>query len=157
MPVTQPTPGLHCRVSEILERKGGEVIVVDADATVRQALTEMMTHDVGAVVVVRGGDIEGIFTERDYSRRVALDELDPYTTLVSEVMSGDVCCVGPGASVAYALDLMARYRCRHLPVVNVDGRLIGIVSIGDCVALLSDSAARENGQLREYIGGPYCG
>lgn len=143
-------------VADILRRKGDRVITIDPSTTVFETIGRMVEHNVGSVVVVDGGDVLGIFTERDYLRRIALEGRSSKTTRVEEVMTPEVLCVNPGETVEACLALMTEKKCRHLPVLR-DGQLAGIVSIGDCVRELSEQAEGRLESLTQYVTGQYPG
>ncbi len=142
-------------VSTILKRKGDWVISIDRTATVFEAIQRMVKHNVGAIVVKENGDLCGIFTERDYLRRIALEGRTSRTTHVEEVMTSRVVCVNPSTTVEECMQLMTKHHCRHLPVVQDPDQLVGILSIGDCVRLLSQQAESEIEDLTSYIAGVY--
>ena len=140
------------RVSDILSHKGGQVHSVDADATVHEAISRMVEHNVGALVVKSEGTFVGIFTERDHLRRVTLDDRSPRTTRVGDVMTPRVICVTPDEMIQGCLGIMTQERIRHLPVVN-EGAVVGMISIGDLVKHLSQQHEVEVRYLTEYITG----
>ena len=139
-------------VAKILSEKGSDVISISGDATVFDAIKKMVEANVGAILVT-GGDpdkIEGIFTERDYLRRIAVEGRTSRDTLVREVMTSPVIAVGPETTVEEAMALMTDRRIRHAPVVEED-RLVGMVSIGDLVRLQSQEQSFKIRYLTEYI------
>jgi CBS domain-containing protein len=139
-------------VAKILSEKGGDVISIKGDATVFDAIKKMVEANVGAILVT-GGDpdkIEGIFTERDYLRRIAVEGRTSRETLVRDVMTAPVIVVGPETTVEEAMALMTDRRIRHAPVVD-DDRLLGMVSIGDLVRLQSQEQSFKIRYLTEYI------
>lgn len=142
-------------ISAILKRKGDWVITIDRSATVFETIQRMVEHNVGAIVVTDNGELCGIFTERDYLRRIALEGRTSRTTNVEEVMTTEVICVAPSATVRECMQIMTAHHCRHLPVLRGDANLSGIISIGDCVRLLSQQAEAEVEELRSYIAGIY--
>jgi CBS domain-containing protein len=138
-------------VERILQTKGPDVVQIDGDATVLDAVRTMVDANVGAILVTGSrGRIEGIFTERDYLRRVAVEGRDERETPVREVMTREVIVVTPETSVEEAMALMTDRRIRHAPVV-VDGDLRGIISIGDLVKLQSQQQSYKIQYLTEYI------
>lgn len=143
-------------VRHLLRQKGTSVITAAPDATVRRAIETMVDHNVGSIVVVDDGALVGIFTERDYLRRIVLEGRTSKATNVREVMTTDVTTTTPDTTVEECLSLMTEIRCRHLPVI-ADTRLAGIVSIGDCVKHLLDSARAEVDSLQNYVLGRYPG
>ena len=117
-------------VGQLLESKGRSVWTVSPDATVFEALKIMSDRDVGALVVVDGEQICGIFSERDYARKVILKDRFSKETRVEEIMTSKVLAVSPSETMKEAMALMTQGRSRHLPVIEYD-RLAGIISIGD--------------------------
>ncbi len=106
-------------------------IVVDISATVSDAIRIMVDNNVGAVAVVTEGKVRGIFSERDVMKKVIYHNLPPKTTPVAEVMTKEVELIGPATSPTEALRLMLERRFRHLPIVDEEGRALGILSIRD--------------------------
>jgi CBS domain-containing protein len=137
-------------VKNILERKGREVVTIEADATVYACLEAMVGRNVGSIVVLDEGEVAGIFTERDYLRRIALEGRTSRQTRVRDVMTTEVIVTTPDRTIQECLAVMTEAKCRHLPVVD-DGRLAGIVSIGDCVKHTSEMAREEVDHLQRYI------
>ncbi len=141
-------------VSAILEQKGGMVLSVEANETVFDAINLMAQVNIGAILVQRGDTIAGIFTERDYLQKIALKSLSSKNTRVGDVMTSPVITAEPGDSVQKCMETMTTCRCRHLPVVE-NGKLLGIVSIGDLVKRMLDEKESEVEQLNQYITGTY--
>ncbi len=139
-------------VRQLVHDKGVAVYTVLPDETVFRALEVMAEHDVGALVVVDEGAVVGVFSERDYARKVILLGRGSRDLAVRVVMSGDVVTVGPEQTVADCMRLMTDNRVRHLPVVE-DDRLVGIVSIGDVVKAVMSEQEFLIEQLQEYISG----
>ena len=154
---------LDTRVKDIVQSKSsltdddGGVLTTKPSAMVFECIGRMVDHDVGSIVVMDGDAIAGIFTERDYMQSIALEGRSSKETEVREVMEQDVAKVGPEKPLAECMHLMTRLRCRHLPVVADDGDLIGMVSIGDCVKRILDTAQAETDRLRKYVTGRYPG
>jgi CBS domain-containing protein len=139
-------------VSEILQLKGHAVWSVAPEASVYQALELMAEKDVGALLVVDGGRLAGIFSERDYARKVILKGKASRETPVRDIMTARVVTVAPDATVADCMALMTERRFRHLPVVA--GReLIGLISIGDVVKAIITEQEFMIEQLENYITG----
>ncbi len=136
---------------DILRLKGRDVLCVRPDDTVLAALGVMAEHDIGAVLVRDGDDILGILTERDYARKVALLGRASRDSPVRAIMTAMV-CVPPNSTVEECMGLMTERRCRHLPVVD-NGRLVGLVSIGDLVKATIDEQEFTINQLKNYIAG----
>ena len=139
-------------VQQILQTKSRMLLSVRSHATVFEALAVMARHDVGALAVIDEGTLVGMFSERDYARKVILHGKSSRDLLVADIMSTPVLSVRPEDTVHQCMSLMTERRIRHLPVVDASGA-IGMVSIGDVVkALLSDQAFTIE-QLEHYIRG----
>jgi len=139
-------------VRGILAKKGTQVYAVGPDEDVYAALEHMARHDVGALVVLDGGELVGVMSERDYARKVILLGRASRDTRVRDVMSGPVQTAAPDDSIATCMARMTQGRLRHLPVLD-EGRLIGLVSIGDLVKALIDEQAFEIEQMQGLISG----
>ena len=137
-------------VSEILAEKGGAVIEIDGGETVFEAVKAMVDANVGALLVTDGTEIAGIFTERDYLRRIAVEGRRSRDTVVRDVMSSPVICVTPQTGVDESMALMSDRRIRHAPVVE-NGALVGMVSIGDLVKFTSKAQSFQIQYLTDYI------
>lgn len=125
-------------VDDILQVKGREVWTVTPNDTVYEALRLMAAKGIGAVVVLNGDRLVGVMSERDYARKVILVGKASRETTVREIMTDKVIAVSPGASVDECMAIMTQRRIRHLPVVD-QGRLVGMISIGDVVkAIIAD-------------------
>lgn len=141
-------------IAEIIKGKGGLVLSVDEGDSVFDAISLMSEVNVGAVLVKKRDSISGIFTERDYLQKIALNSKSSRDTAVSEVMSSPVITASPGDTVQECMETMTSCRCRHLPVVEGE-KLLGIVSIGDLVKKLLEDKEEEVAQLNQYIAGSY--
>lgn len=141
-------------VQDLLRRKGTSVVTTSPDRTVYQVIETMVDHNVGSILVVDKTDLVGIFTERDYLRRILLQGRTSKTTVVRDVMTTDVIITTPDTTVEECLTRMTTARCRHLPVVT-DGEIRGIVSIGDCVKQLLQDAQGRVDSLQNYVLGRY--
>jgi CBS domain-containing protein len=140
----------------VLETKGRGIHVVAHDASVLAAVDVMCRAHVGAVLVMEGDALSGVFSERDLMTRVVLARKDPARVRVAEVMSRDVVCVERDVSPNDALALMTSRRVRHLPVI--DGRsIVGVVSIGDLVRWTLHDREMEIAHLHDYVTGRYPG
>jgi CBS domain-containing protein len=137
-------------VRQLLEEKPGATYTVDAEHPVRTAIQLMADHHIGALPVMRGAELVGIVSERDYARKVVLMGRNSAETPVWQIMSAPVVTVGPDDSVQHCMLLMTSHRVRHLPVV-VAGVLTGMVSIGDCVRAVIEAQQHEIDELRRYI------
>jgi CBS domain-containing protein len=137
-------------LSEILEEKGSDVLRIEAEASVLEAVKQMVDANVGSLLVTDGGRDIGIVTERDYLRRVALAERTELGTTVREIISSPLIVATPQTSVDECMALMTDRRIRHVPVV--DGpEVVGLVSIGDLVKFKSKLQSFELKYLTEYI------
>jgi CBS domain-containing protein len=139
-------------VSDILEGKGHEVLEIEADATVFDAVKRMVEANVGSLLVRERGRVVGIVTERDYLRRVALEGRDDETTPVREAMTSPLVVVTPETPIDECMAVMTDRRIRHLPVVE-GGQVVGVVSIGDVVKYTSQQQSFEIKYLTEFISG----
>ncbi|HEY3304314.1 MAG TPA: CBS domain-containing protein [Candidatus Binatia bacterium] len=139
-------------VRDILQRKGNQIWSVAPDSTVYDALMLMAEQNVGALLVLDGEKIVGVFSERDYARKVILKGKASKETSVDEIMTSEVTTVHPGQSVEECMGLMTDKRIRHLPVLEGE-KLAGLISIGDVVkAIISDREFIIK-QLESYITG----
>ena len=137
---------------DILRSKGHTVLAVSPTDTVLAALGLMAEHDIGAVLVLDGSRLAGIFTERDYARKVVLVGRSSKDSPVSAVMTAHVVCVAPNRSVDECMGIMTEKRVRHLPVVD-HKRVVGVVSIGDLVKETIAEQQYTISQLQSYIAG----
>ena len=140
------------RVWQLLDKKGHEVWSVGPNDSVYQALNLLADKDIGALVVLDEGRLAGIFSERDYARKVALKGKSSTETPVGDVMSRRVLYVRPDQSVDDCMALMTEHHIRHLPVLDGDS-LVGVVSIGDLVKSVISHQGYIIEQLEHYITG----
>lgn len=126
------------------------IVCVAPDDSVYDALTTLAEKDIGALLVMDGEELVGIFSERDYARRVALQGRTSRDTLVREVMTPRVVCLKPEQTIEEAMAMMTEIRCRHLPVVE-NSKVIGVVSIGDLVKEIISEQEFLIQQLETYI------
>jgi CBS domain-containing protein len=140
-------------VRDILNKKGFEVCSISKEATVLEAATVMNEHKIGSVVVMEGAQVVGIFTERDVLQRVVGEQRDPGTSSVGEVMTCEVACCGLDTSLDEARYAMKTRRIRHLPVVDHDQKLLGLISIGDLNAYHTHNQEQTIFLLEEYVQG----
>lgn len=143
-------------IAEILNGKGHEVFTVSPDSTVYDAIGQLAQRNIGALLVMEGGDLIGVFSERDYTRKVALQGRHSRETLVREIITGRLVTVRPSATVPECLRLMTENRIRHLPVVDGE-KVVGVVSIGDLVNWIMRAQRATIEQLHSYISGGYPG
>jgi CBS domain-containing protein len=139
-------------VSVILAEKGSDVWSISPSDTVFTALERMAEKDIGALLVIDGERIAGIFSERDYARKVALQGKLSKSTSISEIMTRDVLVVSPEHSLEECLGVMTAKKIRHLPVLDGD-EIKGIVSIGDVVKHMLTEKQFVIDQLESYIKG----
>uniref|UniRef100_A0A7C2P2X4 CBS domain-containing protein n=1 Tax=Schlesneria paludicola TaxID=360056 RepID=A0A7C2P2X4_9PLAN len=142
-------------VYELLSSRGraNGLFTVPETMTVLEATREMNRYSIGAVVVTSGGNVVGIFTERDVLRRIVAQERNPAAVTVGEVMTRNVTCATPETTLDEARTLMMELRIRHLPVMDADGRSLGMVSIGDLNAQLCHEQEATIGSLYDYLYG----
>jgi CBS domain-containing protein len=139
-------------VRHLLHEKGHKVWTVPPPTTVYEALEIMADHNIGALVVTEGDKVLGMFTERDYARKVILKGRTSKTTAVGELMTTEVLYISPDDTIENCMALMTEHRLRHLPVME-NNKLAGIISIGDVVkAIISDREFMIR-ELERYITG----
>jgi CBS domain-containing protein len=141
-------------VSAVLHHKGSTVWSVPAEATVFEAIKIMADKNIGALLVMAGGKLAGVFTERDYARNVILHGKSSKEAKVREVVSSEVISVGLNHSIEDCMKLMTDRRVRHLPVVEGD-KVVGLVSIGDLVNWIISTQSAHIDQMEQYISGGY--
>lgn len=140
------------KVSQILDLKGRNVWSIAPAVTVYDAMRLMADKGVGALLVLEGEKLRGIVTERDYARKVILQGRSSRTTQVSEIMTARVAYAGLDQDIEECMAIMTEERVRHLPVIN-NGRVVGIISIGDLVKSIIDEQKFMIEQLVRYING----
>ncbi len=140
-------------IREILAKKGTQVFTIGKGATVLDAAVVMNEHRIGALVVIDEGRVVGMFTERDVLRRVVGERRDPAETLVADVMTLEVLCCTPETTLEEVRGVMKNRRIRHLPVVDGERCLQGLVSIGDLNAHEATSQEQTIHLLHEYLYG----
>jgi signal-transduction protein with cAMP-binding, CBS, and nucleotidyltransferase domain len=138
------------KVSHILEAKGGRVVTVPQEAPVLEVIRLMAEHRMGSVLVMRGGELMGIATERDYARKVILQGRSSVDTPVSAIMTTPVTCVSLDDSVNDCMAMMTEKHIRHLPVQD-GGQIVGMISIGDLVKAVIEEQQQEIHHLHQYI------
>jgi len=139
-------------VSNILRTKGNTIFSISPDITVYDALELMVEKNVSALLVVENEKLAGIFTERDYARKVILKGKASRETKIREIMTGDLITVEPGSSIDTCMRLMTSRFIRHLPVVE-NGDLLGIISIGDVVKHVIEDQKFIIENMEHYITG----
>jgi CBS domain-containing protein len=140
-------------VQEILTTKGRQVLSIGPQASSLDAAILMNSHKVGSLLVMADRTVVGIITERDLLQRVLAERRDPVETPVDEVMTAEVLCCQPGTTIEEARSVMKNRRVRHLPVVDDDGQLFGLVSIGDLNAHEAHTQEATIHVMTEYIHG----
>ena len=141
-------------ISALLAQKGNTVYTVRESASAQDAANDMVTHNIGCVLVVDDSRVLGVFTERDLLTRVVVPGLDARATPVTQVMSLLRYTVEPGAPLETAMALISEKRTRHLPVLD-GGKLVGLISIGDINKWVVERLQYEADSLRSYISGQY--
>ena len=139
-------------VRDILKAKGTDVWSVEPDATVLEALQRMAEKEVGALVVMQGAQIVGLISERDYARKIILHGRTSPTTSVKEIMTSPVMYIHLDQAIEECMSLMTEKRTRHLPVID-DGKLVGLISIGDIVKSIIADQQFIIEQLVRYVSG----
>ena len=147
---------LQGTVRDILQSKGGQVWTTSPQSSVYEAIRLMGEKNIGSLVVEEDGEVVGVLSERDYSRKVVLQGRTSRDTLVGEILSRPVVTIRRKDSIERCMQLMTEQRVRHLPVVD-DNRLVGLISIGDLVRWAMESQKHTILQLQGYISGDYPG
>ena len=141
-------------VSALLHLKGSEVWSVPPETTVYEAIKLMAEKNIGALLVMSGEKLVGVFSERDYTRKVILQGKTSRETRVQEICSAEVISVGLNHSVEECMKLMTEHRVRHLPVVEGE-KVVGLISIGDLVNWIISTQSAQIDQMAQYISGGY--
>ena len=137
-------------VAGILNNKVTAVFSVTSDTTVYDAIKLMSEKNIGALPVVDNNQLSGIFSERDYARKIILQNRTSQDTLISEIMTAAVITITPQDSIEHCMEMMSSKKIRHLPVIEND-QLIGIISIGDVVTAIIQSQKETINHLQTYI------
>ncbi len=143
-------------ISAILSHKGPELYSISPETTVFDAIQMMADKNVGALLVMTGGQLVGLISERDYTRKVALKGRSSKQTQVREIVSSPIIFVSPHHSVEECMRLMTSNRVRHLPVLEGE-KVVGVISIGDLVNWIISTQSVTIDQLEHYISGQYPG
>ena len=138
------------KVAEILKSKGNNIISVYPDTSVYDALVIMGEKNIGALMVIKNDELVGIFSERDYARKVVLVNRTSRETLIGEIMTEAVITVSPSDNIEHCMELMSGRKIRHLPVED-KGKVVGIISIGDVVTAIIESQKETISLLHDYI------
>jgi CBS domain-containing protein len=147
---------LQGTVRDILQSKGGQVWTTSPQSSVYEAIRLMGEKNIGSLVVEEDGEVVGVLSERDYSRKVVLQGRTSRDTLVGDILSRPVVTIHRKDSIEKCMELMTENRVRHLPVVD-DNRLVGLISIGDLVRWAMEFQKHTILQLQGYISGDYPG
>ena len=139
-------------VQDLLDENNRELIKIDPNQTVFEALTMLSKYDIGALVVMNGEILSGIFSERDYARKVILTGKSSKETFVKEIMTEKVKCISPQNNIEDCMKIMTESRFRHLPVL-MGNKVLGIISIGDIVRETIIYQKFIINQLEQYISG----
>ena len=143
-------------IAMVLKEKGQNIWSLDPEALVYDAIEMMANKHVGALLVTSDGKLVGIISERDYARKVILQERSSKQTQVKEIMTSSLIVVRPDQTIEDCMRLMTENRIRHLPVVENE-KVLGVVSIGDLVKWVVSAQAETIHQLQHYIAGSYPG
>lgn len=139
-------------VRQILDQKGTTTQSISPNASVLDALKIMAEYNIGSVLVTEGEQLIGIFTERDYARKLVLHGLSSKDAKVRDLMTPNVCTITPSLTIDAVMNIMTENRFRHLPVVE-RGKVVGIVTIGDVVKNVIDQQEKTISHLSSYIAG----
>jgi CBS domain-containing protein len=144
-------------VRAVLAQKGSKVWSVTPDATVYDAIALMAEHNIGSVLVMDSDRLVGLLSERDYTRKIILMGKQSKSTPVREIMSTDITAVSPLATVEHCMRLMTDKRVRHLPVVDDEQHVVGVVSIGNLVNWIISAQSSALESMEKLIGAEYPG
>jgi CBS domain-containing protein len=138
------------KVADILKTKGSNVFSILPNCSVYEALQIMGEKNIGALMVIEDGQLKGIFSERDYARKIVLVNRNSRDTLISEIMTANVITVSPSDSIEHCMGLMSEKKIRHLPVAD-NGKVAGLISISDVVTAIIESQKETISHLQNYI------
>lgn len=138
------------KISSILENKGRQVFSVTATSSVFDALQLMMEKNISALLIMEDEKLLGIFTERDYARKVVLQGKSSKETQISEIMTADLLTLSTGSSIDQCMEMMTDKKIRHLPVLE-NNYVVGMISIGDVVKFIIEDQKQTIQQLESYI------
>jgi CBS domain-containing protein len=144
------------RVSMLLRQKGSDIYSLPSGASVYSAIEMMAEKRVGALLVVDEGHLVGVISERDYARKVILKGRSSKDTFIREIMTPSPITIACDTSVEEAMRIMTENRIRHLPVVNSEGHVAGVLSLGDLVNWIVTSQDETIAHLEHYIAGDLC-
>lgn len=137
-------------VRNILQYKSSSIYSVNPDTSVLDALKIMMDKNISALLVMEGPELKGIFTERDYARKIILQGKSSKETKIKEAMTASLEVINPNSSIDYCMQIMTDKHIRHLPIVD-NGKVAGMISIGDLVKFVIDDQKQTIEQLQSYI------
>jgi CBS domain-containing protein len=143
-------------IDSLLHHKSAHIFTIDSEATVFEAIKLMADKNIGALLVMRGESLVGVFSERDYTRNVILRGKSSRETPVRQVILPDFFPANPRSTVEECMRVMTEKRVRHLPVLDGE-RVVGIVSIGDLVNWIISAQSQALSQMQDYINGKYPG
>lgn len=138
------------KVADILKTKGNNIYAVLPNSSVYDALTFMCEKNIGALMIIEDGELKGIFSERDYARKVVLVNRNSRDTMISEIMTTTVITISPADSIEHCMELMSGKKIRHLPVAD-NGKVAGLISISDVVTAIIESQKETISYLHNYI------
>ena len=147
---------MDASLKEILAKKGAEISSVCPETSIEEAVEMMNRKRIGAMIIMNGDELVGIFTERDLLNRVIVEKIDLASTPIHKVMTRDLVVVKPSLTVSRAMRVVTEKRLRHLPVVE-DGKLMGMISSGDLTRSLAAEGEEMISTLMDYINGTYPG
>ena len=139
------------KIKNILQKKSTEIFSVAPTVTVFAAIELMAQRNIGGLVIMENDNLVGIFTERDYARKLILKGKSSRDTMIGELMTKNLITVTPESSIEEAMSLMSNKKIRHLPVLGEDGKMVGIISIGDVVRFIIEEQKSIIEQLEHYI------
>jgi CBS domain-containing protein len=138
------------KIRNILENKGHQVYSVTPDTSVYDALQVMMERNISSLLIMENEILKGIFTERDYARKLVLMGRSSKDTPIGDIMTANLFTITPGETIDHCMEVMSNYKIRHLPVID-NNRVTGMVSIGDVVKFIIEDQKRTIQQLESYI------
>lgn len=139
-------------IAQLLKTKGDDIWSVKPTETVFDAIKAMAAKEIGALLVMEGDELVGIFSERDYARKIVLEGRSSRDTTVADIMTRDVVYTAPGKSIEECMSMMTEQHFRHLPVID-DGKVVGVISLGDLVKVIIIEQKELINQLERYISG----
>ncbi|EHQ26654.1 CBS domain-containing protein [Mucilaginibacter paludis] len=138
------------KIRNILENKGHQVYAVSPETSVYDALHMMMEKNISSLLIMENEVLKGIFTERDYARKLVLMGRSSRETPIGEIMTANLFTITPSETIDHCMEMMSTYKIRHLPVID-NNRVTGMVSIGDVVKFIIEDQKRTIQQLESYI------